>query len=105
MLHTVAKPRAPTGLLYPLVYDTIVDQVFAARGGAAIAMLTQFMTQWSAETRKWVDATLKAIVTESAENRSIVQDWVDAWLPGRRRPCCRWRRSPCPSKRRRCSMR
>lgn len=79
-LHTVQN-LVLDGLLYPLVYDTIVDQVFAARGGAAIAMLTQFMTQWSAETRKWVDATLKAIVTESAENRSIVQDWVDAWLP------------------------
>jgi phenol hydroxylase P1 protein len=79
-LHTVQN-LVLDGLLYPLVYDAIVDQIFATRDGAAIAMLTQFMTQWSAETRKWVDATMKAIVAESEENRTVVQDWVDAWLP------------------------
>jgi hypothetical protein len=44
------------GLLYPLVYETIVDDVLASQGGTPIAMLTQFMTDWYAETRKWVDA-------------------------------------------------
>jgi hypothetical protein len=44
------------GLLYPLVYETINDVLNASQGGP-VAMLTQFMTDWYAETRKWVDAT------------------------------------------------
>lgn len=67
------------GLLYPLVYETIVDDVLSTRGGTSVAMLTQFMTDWFSETRKWIDATVKAAATESAENKAVLVKWINAW--------------------------
>ena len=67
------------GLLYPLVYETIVDDVLSAKGGTPVAMLTQFMTDWFAETRKWADATVKIAAAESAENKEILTKWLGAW--------------------------
>jgi len=75
----VAQNVALDGLLYPLVYETIVDDVLSAQGGTPVAMLTQFMTEWFAETRKWVDATVKTAVAESAENKAIVGKWIAQW--------------------------
>ncbi len=67
------------GLLYPLVYETIVDDVLAAQGGTAVAMLTQFMTDWFAETKKWADATVKIAAAESPENKEIMAKWLTSW--------------------------
>ncbi|MCE1187111.1 MAG: aromatic/alkene monooxygenase hydroxylase subunit beta [Rhodocyclales bacterium] len=75
----VAQNLALDGLLYPLVYDTLVDGVLAARSGPTLSMLTGFMSAWAGETRKWVDATLKAAVAESADNRALVAGWVRHW--------------------------
>ena len=75
----VAQMVALDGLLYPLVYETIVDDVLSAKGGTAIAMLTQFMTDWFAETRKWVDATLKTAAAESPENKAQLEKWIGHW--------------------------
>lgn len=81
----VAQNLVLDGLLYPLVYERLVDDLLSARGGSCVAMLTQFMTEWSAETRKWVDATLKTIAAEpeSAEgsNRTVLREWIALWLP------------------------
>jgi phenol hydroxylase P1 protein len=65
----VAQNVALDGLLYPLVYETIIDDVLASQGGTPVAMLTQFMTDWYAETRKWVDATVKTAAAESPRTR------------------------------------
>ena len=67
------------GLLYPLVYETIVDDVLSAKGGTPVAMLTQFMTDWFAETKKWSDATVKIAAAESAENKQILAQWLTEW--------------------------
>lgn len=67
------------GLLYPLVYETIVDDVLSTQGGTAVAMLTQFMTDWFAETKKWADATVKIAAAESAENKAILTKWMTEW--------------------------
>lgn len=75
----VAQNAALDGLLYPLVYDRIVDDVLSARGGTAVAMMTQFMGDWFDETRKWVDAVLKVAAADSADNRAILQDWTASW--------------------------
>ena len=75
----VAQMVALDGLLYPLVYETIVDDVLSANGGTAVAMLTQFMTEWFAETRKWVDATVKAAAAESPENKALLEKWIGHW--------------------------
>ena len=75
----VAQNVALDGLLYPLVYERIVDDHLAGRGAAAVAMLTQFMTEWFDETRKWVDAVLKTAAGESEHNRAQLQEWINAW--------------------------
>lgn len=75
----VAQNVALDGLLYPLVYARIVDDDLSARGGAAVALLTQFMTAWFDETRKWVDAVMKIAAAESAHNRTVLQDWTRSW--------------------------
>lgn len=75
----VAQNVALDGLLYPLVYETIVDDVLSAKGGTPVAMLTQFMTDWFAETKRWTDATMKTAAAESAENKEILAKWVSQW--------------------------
>ena len=66
-------------LLYPLVYETIIDDVLSSQGGTSVAMLTQFMTDWFAETKKWADATVKIAAAESAENKAILAKWIGEW--------------------------
>lgn len=68
------------GLLYPLIYERIVDDYLASRGASAVAMLTQFMTDWFEESRKWVDAVLKVAAGESEHNRTQLQVWINAWV-------------------------
>ncbi len=75
----VAQNLVLDGLLFPLVYGDIVDGDFAARNGSAVAMLTAFMTEWSDETSKWVDAQVKAAVADSPENKALVSGWTNAW--------------------------
>jgi len=75
----VAQNLALDGLLYPLVYDRIVDGQLSLRGGSAIAMLTQFMSDWHEETSKWIDAVVKTAAAESEHNRSVLQEWTAKW--------------------------
>lgn len=75
----VAQNVALDGLLYPLVYERIVDDYLASTGASAVAMLTQFMSEWFDETKKWVDAVLKTAAGESEHNRAQLQAWTNAW--------------------------
>lgn len=77
----LAQNVALDGLLYPAIYGEIVDQALAKEGGSAVAMLTQFMTTWSEETRKWIDGVLKVAAAESEANRDQITTWLDEWLP------------------------
>lgn len=75
----VAQNVALDGLLYPLIYERIVDDDLSLRGGSAVAMLTQFMSDWFDETQKWADAVLKTTAAESENNRSVLQGWIQTW--------------------------
>jgi len=44
-----------------------------------VAMLTQFMSDWFDETRKWVDAVLKVAAAESDANRDVLTEWTRSW--------------------------
>lgn len=75
----VAQNVALDGLLYPLVYERIVDGTLSAKGASAVAMLCQFMNDWFDETRKWVDAVMKVAAAESEHNHAILQEWTEKW--------------------------
>jgi phenol hydroxylase P1 protein len=76
----VAQNLVLDGLLYPLVYERYVDRELPAQGAAAIAMLTQFMTDWFGETSRWVDAVIKTAAAESAANRDVLAAWSRVWI-------------------------
>ncbi|MGB0747652.1 MAG: phenol hydroxylase [Magnetospiraceae bacterium] len=75
----IAQNAALDGLLYPLVYDHIVDDVLSARGGSAVAMLTQFMNDWFGETTRWVDGVIKVAAKESDHNNAVLAGWLQDW--------------------------
>lgn len=75
----VAQNLVSDGLLYPLIYQRIVDDVLSSRGGSAVAMLTRFMSEWFDETRKWVDAVIKTAAAESDANKNVLNEWIARW--------------------------
>lgn len=75
----VAQNVVIDGLLYPAVFDAVVDGRFAMNGAAPVSMLTQFITDWSAEARKWVDSVVKVAAAESPENAATISGWVSEW--------------------------
>lgn len=66
------------GLIYPLIYRHYVDAASPATGNS-LAMLTEFMNDWYAETSRWVDATVKTAAAESDANAQRLSDWVRTW--------------------------
>ncbi|QTH24798.1 MULTISPECIES: phenol hydroxylase [Sphingomonadaceae] len=75
----LAQNFAIDGLLYPVVYETLIDGVLSARGASAISMVTQFQVDWYAETAKWVDSVLKIAATESEGNAAALAEWFASW--------------------------
>lgn len=75
----VAQNVVIDGLLYPAIFDTLIDARFAQEGAAPVSMLTQFITDWSAEARKWVDSVVKTAASESDGNAKVIAGWVSEW--------------------------
>lgn len=75
----VAQNVVLDGLLYPIVYERLVDTYLASQGGQAVAMLTQFMTNWFAESKKWTNGVLKVTAAESDENSKVLTEWINHW--------------------------
>lgn len=71
------------GLLHPLLFQRF-DAEVAAGGGAAFVMLTEFFTEWFAESARWTDAVIKVAADESAANRALLSSWVARWAPAAR---------------------
>ena len=76
----VAQAVALDGLLFPIIYDEFVAGRLTREGAAAIAMLTQFPSDWYAEGKRWVDAVLKVMAAESEANRETLRTWIEHWL-------------------------
>ena len=68
------------GLLYLLVYQEI-DKVGVGEGATAVSILCEFMDDWHRDHVRWNDALLKTVVSESADNKKQLGQWVDHWLP------------------------
>lgn len=75
----VAQDLVLDGLLYPMVYGAIIDDHVALNGGAALAMVCQFQSEWAAETAKWVDAQIKAARADNPGNAALVDGWIAKW--------------------------
>jgi len=75
----VAQNVVIDGLLYPAIFESVVDARFAREGAAPVSMLTQFITDWSAEARKWVSSVVKTAAAESAGNAQVISGWVSEW--------------------------
>ncbi|MGJ7917841.1 aromatic/alkene monooxygenase hydroxylase subunit beta [Massilia sp. LXY-6] len=75
----VAQNFVLDGLLYPLVYGAVINEHLSPKNGTAIAILTSFMSDWSTEQAKWVDAQIKAAAAESEENRTLLAGWMTTW--------------------------
>lgn len=75
----VAQNLVLDGLMYPLVYGSIVDDHIVMRGGSAISMVCQFQNEWFAETAKWIDAQVKTARGESVGNAALIDGWIGKW--------------------------
>ncbi|QAY86078.1 aromatic/alkene monooxygenase hydroxylase subunit beta [Pseudomonas arsenicoxydans] len=75
---TVAQNLVSDGLVYPLLFHKL-DEQLSANGAGQVGMLTEFMRLWFAESQRWVDALLKTVINESPANKALVQGWVDQW--------------------------
>ncbi len=74
----IAQNLVLDGLLYPLIYQHL-DKALTAQAGPTISMLVRFQSEWFTETSKWVDASVKTAVAESAANKAVVSGWYQAW--------------------------
>lgn len=74
----VAQNLVFDGLLLPLVLRRY-EHALAARTGPALGMLTEFMNEWSDETARWVDATVKTAADESPANAARLGEWYRSW--------------------------
>jgi phenol hydroxylase P1 protein len=74
----VAQYLAMDGVLHPLVYQTF-DDAGLERGGTAVSMMCEFMTDWMADNARWVDAFVQTAVAESDQNVKLLSGWYTAW--------------------------
>lgn len=76
-------------LVQALLMDSYIQQVlyqgFGAwlddHGGRDVAMLTEFMQDTLKDLANWSDSVIKTAATESAANRSLLQQWSAHWQP------------------------
>jgi phenol hydroxylase P1 protein len=74
----VAQNLVIDGLIYPLVYEAF-DAEGQKHGGAAISMLTEFMSEWFADHSRWADAVIKVAAKESEANAAKLSEWYAQW--------------------------
>lgn len=75
----IAQDVALDGLLYPVVFEHVIDNILSPKGATPVSMLCQFMVEWSAETQKWADSVVKIAAAESRENSAVLAEWFTHW--------------------------
>lgn len=75
---TLLQNLVSDGLLFPLIYQKL-DETLSTEGAGDVGMLTEFMRTWYAESTRWIDAMVKTVAAESAENRAQIEAWIDHW--------------------------
>jgi phenol hydroxylase P1 protein len=74
----IAQNIVMDGLVYPLIYQRLVDDL--SQDNIGVAMLTEFMNDWYAETVRWTNALIKTTAAESVENTQLLSNWTSQWL-------------------------
>ncbi len=74
----VAQNIVMDGLLYPLIYQHLVDELLAS-GITVMPLLTQFMSEWYAETERWTNTLIKVTAAESDANKTLLSKWASHW--------------------------
>jgi phenol hydroxylase P1 protein len=74
----VAQTLAINGVVFDLVYK--MSDAGWKDAQIAVAMLTEFMSDWRADESKWSDSVIKTVAAESAENRALVSQWAHDWI-------------------------
>lgn len=75
----IAQNLVLDALVYGFLY-VHVEKSATREGSAFYGLSTKFMKEWFAEDTRWVDALVKAAVSESAENKALVKGWTDSYL-------------------------
>jgi phenol hydroxylase P1 protein len=75
----VAQNLVMDGLLHPLMFGEFEKKMNQA-GATSYSMLTEFVSDWYAETSRWVDKQISVATAESAENKALVSGWFANWL-------------------------
>lgn len=66
------------GAIYELVYEAF-DAVGNENGASSISMVTEFMSDWYAESVRWTDAVIARAAAESDANRQLLAQWFEQW--------------------------
>lgn len=74
----VAQNVAADGLLHPLMFRNFPTRIDNANS-SSLALITDFMTKWSDESVRWVDATIKTVAAESTQNSALLAGWITTW--------------------------
>lgn len=74
------------GFLYPFAYQQFENLFSAgnatsANNGFSLSLLTEFISKWFTESKRWVDATVKVAAKESPENQQLIEQWINQWQP------------------------
>jgi phenol hydroxylase P1 protein len=75
----IAQNYALDGLLYPLIFETFMEQQLTQRGGPAVAMVSSFMNDWFNDSARWINAVIKVAAAESDANKELITRWVCEW--------------------------
>ncbi len=75
----IAQNYALDGLLYPLIFETFMEQQLTQRGGPAVAMVSSFMNDWFNDSARWINAVIKVAAAESDANKELITQWVCEW--------------------------
>lgn len=68
------------GFIQALFFD-YYERELNSKGGNIQSMMTEFMTTWFEESSKWVDKTLNIAISESVENKEVINNWVNKYIP------------------------
>lgn len=74
----VAQDVVLDTLVADLVYNQF-DAWLQENGAQDVGMLTEFICNWHKDTNRWVDSVLKTATSESATNKSKLEEWVHTW--------------------------